>query len=502
MTHHPMWRPDSTKPVASDVVPSATAPPEAAPSTAGPSKADNLEAARREFDFAELAAKFAAPGGGNMPADVSGELALDIVLNEIVEQACLATGATGAAIALAHGEEMICRASTGGSAPELGTRLNMNSGLAGACARTRQIQCFDDALSDPSGDSETSRQLGVRSVVVLPLLRDEELIGIFEIFSSRPHAFGDRDLRTLEILAERILKNVQSRQSSSVACGLGRTNLIVGTSQPDAAENIEEPLKTEMASASAAGYSPSFLLPAQNHRDATEARPAQGFDWLTGVMGAILLCVAILMGAGFGMRLGWLKARGHPSASRAATALSSATLTAAPNKETNVSPAVEAAPAGKKSANAQAESRAENARVPEGGLRVYENGKEIFRVPPAEVDATASSTENGGTAERPLQPAGLIELSADAAEGILVHRVEPEYPEQARMQHVQGPVLLDVHMDREGAVQDVKLVGGDPLLGEAAIAAVRQWRFKPQMVNGRAVEMETKITLRFTLPPS
>ena len=66
-----------------------------------------------------------------MPADVSGELALDIVLNEIVEQACLATGATGAAIALAHGEEMICRASTGGSAPELGTRLNMNSGLAG-----------------------------------------------------------------------------------------------------------------------------------------------------------------------------------------------------------------------------------------------------------------------------------------------------------------------------------------------------------------------------------
>ena len=87
-----MWRLDSTKSVPSDVVPSATVP-EAAPSTAGPSKADDLAAARREFDFAELAAKFAAPGGGNMPADVSGELALDIVLNEIVEQACLATGA-------------------------------------------------------------------------------------------------------------------------------------------------------------------------------------------------------------------------------------------------------------------------------------------------------------------------------------------------------------------------------------------------------------------------
>jgi len=51
-------------------------------------------------------------------------------------------------------------------------------------------------------------------------------------------------------------------------------------------------------------------------------------------------------------------------------------------------------------------------------------------------------------------------------------------------------------------VQDVTLVSGDILLGEAATAAVRQWRFKPQKVNGQPVEMETKVTLRFTLPPS
>ena len=83
-----------------------------------------------------------------------------------------------------------------------------------------------------------------------------------------------------------------------------------------------------------------------------------------------------------------------------------------------------------------------------------------------------------------------------------MHRVEPQYPEQALVQHVQGTVLLDVLMNRQGAVQNILLVSGDPLLADAAIAAVRQWRFKPQIVNGRAVESETRVTLRFVLPAS
>ncbi len=71
-----------------------------------------------ESDLAELAAKFAAHGGDSFPADLSAELALEIVLNEIVEQACLATGATGAAVVLERDGEMVCRASSGPTAPE------------------------------------------------------------------------------------------------------------------------------------------------------------------------------------------------------------------------------------------------------------------------------------------------------------------------------------------------------------------------------------------------
>ena len=145
----------------------------------------------------------------------------------------------------------------------------------------------------------------------------------------------------------------------------------------------------------------------------------------------------------------------------------------------------------------------ENAQVPEGSLRVYESGKEVFRMLPAGVESSAaSSTGNGSSAASAPVPAKIVELTPDAASGSLLGRVEPEYPEQALARRVQGPVLLSVRISREGAVQDVKLISGDPLLANAAVAAVRQWRFKPQTANGRAVEMETRITLNFTLPPS
>jgi protein TonB len=93
-----------------------------------------------------------------------------------------------------------------------------------------------------------------------------------------------------------------------------------------------------------------------------------------------------------------------------------------------------------------------------------------------------------------------VELSPDNAEDSLVRRVEPQYPEQARLHQVQGAVLLDVRIGRDGVVQEVKLVSGNQLLADAAMTAVRQWRFKPHFVNGNAADMETKITLKFTLP--
>jgi TonB family protein len=508
MAHHPMRRPDSAKPVQFEAGSPETAP-EAVPLPSPISGTEDSPAARQESDFAQLVAKFAAHGGGTIPAELSGELALDIVLNEIVEQACLATGATGAAIALARGDEMVCRASSGGTAPELGTRLDMSSGMSGACMTTRRIQCCDDALTDPHADAEISLQLGVRSVVVVPLLRDEDLIGVFEIFSVRPSAFGDRDLRTLEVLTKRILNNIGARQSSLVSTA-GATESLVEQIHQDGGDVAEQ-----------AGAAPGpgiddipiyQSLPAQHELEASKAAlvVTPRFDWLGALMSSMIVAVVLVMGTAFAMRMGWLKAKGHHHAIRLQTSASapSGVTETTPGNQTKASlgmPAGESRtpPNEHKSANQQPESRTEKPRVPEGSLRVYENGREIFRMPPSAGDGTGAPPGlKSANADSVLQPASIVELSSDAAEGILIRRVEPDYPEQALAQRVQGPVLINVRIGREGTVQGVKVISGDPRLAEAATTAVRQWRFKPHIVNGVAVEMETEITLNFALPSS
>jgi TonB family protein len=151
---------------------------------------------------------------------------------------------------------------------------------------------------------------------------------------------------------------------------------------------------------------------------------------------------------------------------------------------------------------------------PAGSLLVYENGKEIFRMPPAAKQAertTGPSTNRSGSTNAygaagrsgsRKEEASIYELSPEAAEDSLLHRVEPDYPEAARTQRIQGPVVLDVHIGRDGTVQEAKLVSGQPLLADAAIAAVKQWKFQPREVQGNALEMQTRVTLNFRLPRS
>jgi TonB family protein len=82
----------------------------------------------------------------------------------------------------------------------------------------------------------------------------------------------------------------------------------------------------------------------------------------------------------------------------------------------------------------------------------------------------------------------------------VVDRVEPEYPDEAKANHVQGSVVLDVLVGKDGRVQRLSLVRGDLALTAAAADAVRQWRFKPLIRNGRPGSFESHITLTFALP--
>ncbi len=84
-------------------------------------------------------------------------------------------------------------------------------------------------------------------------------------------------------------------------------------------------------------------------------------------------------------------------------------------------------------------------------------------------------------------------------EGNLMVRVQPDYPPLARQARVQGSVILRAIISREGTIEHLQAISGSPMLVEAAIRAVRQWRYRPYVLNDQPVEVETQITVNFTL---
>jgi GAF domain-containing protein len=130
---------------------------------------------------------------------------LDAALQLLADRAQYITGANGAAIALRNGKsDMLCRASTGANAPELGAHLSTEFGLSGESVRTRQALRCDDAEHDARVNHEVCRQLGIASVVVMPVVNDDEVLGVFELFSGKTNAFSERDLAALQRLSEMV----------------------------------------------------------------------------------------------------------------------------------------------------------------------------------------------------------------------------------------------------------------------------------------------------------
>jgi TonB family protein len=96
--------------------------------------------------------------------------------------------------------------------------------------------------------------------------------------------------------------------------------------------------------------------------------------------------------------------------------------------------------------------------------------------------------------------ADLFEVPEDYADDQVIHRVHPIYPKGARAKKLQGTVVLQAIIDKQGKVDSLQMVSGDPLLAQAAADAVKQWRYKPYSHNGDPVEFQTRITVDFKLP--
>lgn len=422
--------------------------------TTTPGGSGDLPPSGPASDVDQIAKKLAAFAG----KEVAQDLALDLMLNDAVEQARKATGATGGAVALMRDGEMICRATTGKNAPDLGVRVDTTSGLPGAALITGKVQHCSDTEEGGLVNAEVCRRLGVRSMVIAPLVNGSGAFGILQVFSSEPHAFGEHEIETLEILAKNIAEKKVSVTSNDTA------------SEPD-------PSRTELTwKESSSMTSGSTVIERLKALEESEQDPAAADGLLGGSergVNAVLFLSVIVVALALGLVLGWHgAAKGTKRTLQSGSAPTTATQKAPESRQ-------QSSGATSRSATSRASVPAE---PPSGGLTITENGKVIYRSGPSNTEQRPADAEPQAPVTR------------------LIRRVDPEYPEAAAAQHIEGPVVLEVQVLTDGTVGNVKILTGNPLLAEAAVKAVKQWQYQPFTAAEGAGSSRMQVTLRFSLP--
>jgi TonB family protein len=296
-------------------------------------------------------------------------------------------------------------------------------------------------------------------MLIFPLSDGTKAFGILEVLSSHPNAFGLKDIEALKKLAQRIVES-KSEAERGVA-GL----FSVEEHQSEAAPPAEK-LPEKVVEIKPQGPIP---VPTKSNIAIDDPAPAEAADlWTT-----VLVILVIVTAAALGLLLGGRYAVSKREASRIAakpvstTPVPAAQTPALPDRTEQVKQTREEVSRNQPDLSTTA--------PPPGGLLVTQNGRVIYRSQP-------------GTQPSPAAP------------GTVIRSVEPQYPADARNQNIQGPVVLDVQVLRDGTVGTIGIVSGNPLLTKAAVHAVRQWKYQPNVVNGRTVESQTRVTINFTLP--
>jgi len=407
---------------------------------------------------------------------LNSNFSLDAMLDSIVQAAQRVAGADGAAIAMRRDNLFVCQARSGDMAPELGVELDTDSGISGQCLRTGGTVRCDDTNNDPRVD-EVCRDVGLRSVAVVPVGRKPAVSGVLEAFSALPNAFDDTQVELLEEMAELVMAAQRRSAESGVAV---------------ASKKLANARKRTLILAALAVL---ILLSWLVFRGKSKSHP---------------LSVAEPQPVG------------GPSVSTVADPSSAAVLkptsstvedprSAMPNQP---SPLVKArrreidSSTGdvtvRKFAPAPTSNLNTSANVPDGLRRPAQNpGQAAETVPFLPAVSTSFEIAPGGllsAASNHLPPQPEMKVSEGFSGGTIEQRVEPIYPREALEQRIGGEVQLQAVVAEDGTVHDLKVMKGHPLLARAAILAVSQWRYRPYLLNGQPIRMTTEITLIFTLP--
>ena len=385
-------------------------------------------------------------------------LDFDGALAVILERMLQSIGATGGAIALGNAEQMICCASAG-LAPEIGVRISSTTGLTGECIRTGRLIHCRDTESDTRVDREICRQLNLRSSVMVPVKTRQQLVGVLEAFSSFADGFDETQVSLLRELAELTAGLIEEPKEKPLEASPQPVSIPVPVQT-----SVERPLVTPQETNDVADLVvddadvPLIPYAARQQERSRNYSPSR---WFLVVGLTVALVIAAMMG------WSWLV---NSRATNPVKQLPSA-QTAVPARNTVASVAV---------------SQNETAQQ-------FSEPRAKTKSPELEALVTVSSSSASALGDDKGSPSALTGGS------LFYPHVEPEYPEQAKREKLEGDVVVQATVSKAGLVEGVGLVSGDPVLGAAAINAVRQWRYEPFQRDGTPVETEAEITFHFAL---
>jgi TonB family protein len=521
---------------------------------------------------------------------------ISAVLASVVERACSLMCGDGAAIALCDSQGVLCQASTG-DAPDVGSRLQPDSGFTRACFETGQELLCDDAQNDSRVRPSAAISLHLRSAVAVPIHAEGHILGVVEVFSSRPSAFDTTHVAELQRIADSLALLLAAQREQPVT---GCRSLV--------AAQVESPfsIKEQQLAQQALNPDPPVrMVDSQPTMGAEEGKRGPSSPAVaTGILpqlagrtpsrgrlaaaGVALLLVCIFAESHYRSRKAPSGDAVPPRASaarpgdsvvgsraRAGDTVETHNLkTSKPSSRAKVSPPTAATSSstaeeegelsssqlrampvepgralaftpfpqsGGRRAAAQTDSKtpaekgddtevagpASPALIVEGappGAQSFVDdqltfsidsdgrvkisrlapGKNSLRLGEHPPPAARPATDTGQLVRVLSVPATLPQFAGPISQGfsggVLVHKVQPIYPRQAVPLRLEGSVLLQATVAENGAIRDLKVTSGHPMLARAAIEAVSEWRYRPFLLNGKPIQKQVDISIDFKMP--
>jgi TonB family protein len=471
----------------------------------------------------------------------NGGQRLEPILKSITDSARQLTGASGAALAMWKEGAMVCRARSGETAPPLGARLSAATGISGECLRTGQAQNCTDTESDARVDLEVCRSLALRSIAVLPIQGWRGINGIIEVFSTQAGAFTAEHISLLErlaALAERarasqphgasaVAPKVSSGSEKEQSSGLLPASDRVGDVALAFVDNRSRPFVVGGIGLGAVALLALVIWLPWRGSDDTDGRAHAATPAAAGAVSMNSASPNAATAASFtahppdndpiwrpnpgGESL--FQSGGKPSAGSPVKLASSVDI-APSNVPGTVPNGVASAVTKKKTSTERAPllaGLADKVAVPHpvasSSSELADSGSHALAGDPSSLPAKTTNTNapNGVLSaaieeKKTALPEPSVPVSQGVSGGQLVRRIPPVYPAQARQLRLEGTVVLMATVMEDGKVGDVKVVEGASALAQSAVDAVKQWRYKPYQLDGKAVKNEVRINVDFKLP--